>query len=210
MLFTLAALLLLPIAVTGDAGPFGFAIVFPALVVFLGLFPAVAAGGLRLRRWRSDRRWSGRLFVASIVVLAVAVAGIPLGDRVRRRLDERTAEQVVARIDALAGACAREAVAAVPDEVETNPGVAIRPRLTSAFQTCLDARSAEPLSCVPSGCFTTLVRLPDAPRPTVLVDVRTYLDRELQGRVGQPYDRSDATAVRTYDPAGTSLAARGG
>ncbi len=201
-LFALAALALAPVALTGDAGPFGFAAVFPALFAGLALVPLTAAVVLRLLGWRAAHRHPPIALAAGALALAVVVAGIPFGDAVRRRLDDRAAEQAERRIEALATACAGAAVAAVPDEVETNPGVAMRPELTARFQVCLES-APERLGCTPGGCSTTLVHLRHARRPTVLVDGRTYLDRALHRRGRGHYDRSWPDAAHGYDPRGT-------
>lgn len=148
------------------------------------------------------------LRASAAAATVLVVVAIPLGERVRRWQDERAAHAVVHELDAAARTCAGRAVAAVPDEVEANPGVSIRPRLRTAFDECL-LRFAPTLGCTPGGCATTLVDLEDAPLPTVVVDQGTYLDAELRRRTGEGYDRTGRWRPQDPEGRGTVLLARG-
>jgi hypothetical protein len=184
-----AALGVAAIAWTGEAGPFGAAALFPAVFAALALPAAAVAVGLRLLRRRPAGSGAPAVLVVAAALLVAALVAVPVGDRLRRSRDERAADAVVRRVDGAARGCAGSSVAAVPDEVESNPGVAIRPQLTARFARCL-TREEPDLGCTPGGCATTLVQLEHARRRALVVDPGVYLDAELRRRTNAPYDRT--------------------
>lgn len=203
-----AAVLTVPIAWTGDAGPFGAVAALPLLLLVLAVPVAATSVALRLLRRRPPGTGAPRLLASGAAAAVLVVVAVPVGERVRRWQDERAAQAVVRDLDAAARTCARDAVAAVPDEAEANPGVAIRPRLRTAFEDCL-LRFDPTLGCTPGGCTTTLVDLEDASRPTVVVEQGSYLDAELRRRTGERYDRTGRWRPQDPEGRGTVLLARG-
>jgi hypothetical protein len=203
--FVVAAALVGIVVATGDAGPYGGALVIAGGATLLGLAPAAVALGLRLARRRRHRSpATGRLVVASLAVLALAVVLVPVGDAVRSRLEARRADDVVHRLDAAARRCATTAVTAVPEEPDPPSAATVRPRLTDRFHGCLQAAArpvVDQLSCTPAGCFTTLVDLTHVAEPAVIVDSPAYLDAELRRRTGERYDRT-GRGVRVRRPPG--------
>jgi hypothetical protein len=202
--FALAALLVASVVVTGEAGPYGGALVLAVFAALVGLAPAAVAVGLRLARRRGGPFVTGRWVVAALGALVLAVVLLPVGDALRERREERRADDLVDRLDVAARRCATSAVAAVPDETDPPSGASVRPQLTDRFHACVQ-RAAGPivdqLSCTPAGCFTTLVDLTHLSQPTVIVDSPTYLDAELRRQTGARYDRT-GRGVRLRRPPG--------
>jgi hypothetical protein len=147
VLLGIAAIGIGAVAAVGSAGPFGFALVIPALFGLLGLLPLIAALGMRVFGRRHRR--TGSIAAGAAATLVVALVALPVGDIVRTRMDDRRADAIRRRLEVTARSCARGA----------------------DFAQCL--RTAEPtVGCTPSGCFTTLVQLSHTRRRTVIIDLQ--------------------------------------
>lgn len=156
-LLGLAALLLLLIGVSGNAGPFGGALI-PVLMLLLVAVPLVLVALVaRLARrppWRS-----GRLLFAGVLALGIGVASIPGGDAVRRWWADREVRSYADRLDAVAERCARA-----------------RGGLDAAVRCVERTADVQPIVCAADSCWTTRHEWNDAAHDTVGVDLAPYLD----------------------------------
>lgn len=189
----LAAVPVLIVAVSRDAGPFAGALI-PSFLLLLLAMPLVVVA-IVVRPFLRPEGRSGRWLLASLTFLAVAVAAVPVGERVHVGMANRRVDRLVSRVDADGRACARKAVQAVPEEVETNPGVEIRPRLTSAARRCIErSRERLRLVCNLHSCTGSLRGLEDGDAEGFVVDLRGWLAAELQRAGRLAYDRSQPSA----------------
>ena len=194
-----AVLPTLAVAVTGDAGAFGVALLLPLAVLVLAApfaFVSVAA-----RPWLRSPTRSGRALVVALGLLAMAAASLPLAATVRRTLDERGVRRFGERLDEIARQCAAHAVREPLDEA---PDAVGRPRLTEAMRRCVEETVDDSrLGCLTTECSAYLDDDFDDARTNVVgIDLRTYLDRALRAAGRGPYEPAPQPGAAPYEPEG--------
>jgi hypothetical protein len=193
-----AALPLLLVVVTQNAGPFGIAAVLPLASGGLAVPFLLVRLGLAVVGWRSPLA-SGRVALASSALFALSVAAIPAGRVVVRWQDGRAEQLMAVALDQQAWACARTTAQQHPEEPEPNPGVEIRPRLTAATTRCVEQFATDwHVSCNVTGCQATP---PTGRRARVLVlHLEGYLDAALTEVGAGPWNRWPQRGYRLPEP----------
>lgn len=204
ILLAMTAVPLLAIAASGRAGGFGGAFLLPALTGLLAL-PLVAFSCVARARWRSPGP-TGRWVLLGALAVAASVALIPGGDALRQRLNGRDLADASDALVADAQHCAKASVSRVADEVESNPGVEVRPRLTAAAIRCMEQRPlGKQSTCFYRTCSLTMDHADADGNDTVVVDLRTFLEQALREAGRGPYDRQPQPQTPPRDPDGVWL-----
>lgn len=186
-LLGLAALDFVVIAVAGTAGPFGV-LVLPALVLLALAVPLLLVRLVATVTRRAPGH-SGARVLTALLALLLAVGTIPARERLDRWFDRRDERRVTTLLDERGVACAERAVRDHPDEPETNPGVDIRPLMTTAMVGCMEGRIADWwVTCSSSACEA---RAPNnSTSPTLLVELVGYMDTALRTAGHGAWNRS--------------------
>lgn len=187
-LFALAALSLWSIALTQTAGPYGGE-AWPALLALVLATPLVLG---RLVATAMRRRAPGRSGLAAVAAGACVVAGlaaIPAVGWVAERRAHHHEDRMIDVLSERAASCSRSAAAEVPDEVETNPGVAIRPRYTEVVGRCVEGSSGDWTIRCQYSSICEANPPPDSGQQRVVVDLRGFMDEALRAAGAGPWNR---------------------
>ena len=192
-LLAVVALTGLAIGVTQRAGAFGAAAI-----------PAIAAGALTvpvlliriaMTPFRRAPGRSGRWTVGMLALAGVGVAAVPIGEAVDDRAIRRREARMIVSLERRAQECAADAARTAPDEVETNPGVEIRPRYTRAVEACVEAIDTTwAVTCFQAACEVTPP--PGGDERALTVVLVGYMDDALRRAGAGPWNRSPQPGFR--------------
>jgi len=186
-LLALAALSFWVIALTQTAGPFGAA-AWPALLALTAALPLVVGRlvGLAMRRRAPGRSGAAALGVA--VVMDAGFGAIPAVGWVAERRAHHQENRMIDLLAERAASCSSAAVPEVPDEVETNPGVSVRPRYTELVVRCIEELPSDwSIQCNVTGCQASPAY--DTGQEIVLVDLRGFMDEALRAAGSGAWNR---------------------
>ncbi len=205
----LAALLFLPIVITGNAGPFGSGALPSFLLVVIGAPLALVAAVMRLF-WRRSHNRSGTALVAAMLAVVAVIGGLPLRDAIQQSRETREAESIAASIDVLVRDCAEHVTAGEPAETHLNRESF--DELRNEATECVEAVTVRgfDLQCLTYGCSSRpplpphdLVR--EYPRYRASFNLDAYLVEALTkaGFTGSidrsPYDQLGPLPKATVD-----------